>query len=247
MSKKRDGDKSKPIQTAVSYLEQYKWVDPPISEDKAVKHYPSIFIKTASEKFRVVVGDTVLFCSSGTQAPFVAIIEDLYEDKSTGYKSVTARWFFRPNDVILSAPSALDKIKVEKHEIFYSPYTDENQVQSILSVCKVHYFDSLDSPKSVIMDTTFSGDQFICRYKYESSVGVVPLKKNELQRLIGGDSSKKKPPYTRQSDKDDKGGEAKQQSNQSASEKEKYQEGGKRKINDNSKDAPTTKKTKVES
>jgi len=82
------------------------------------------------------VGDFVHLVNPDDDAhPFIARIADLWEDRRSGKKHLTARWFYRGMD--LPKRCKLGRKAFGKNEVFLSDHYDVNSVESILETIRI--------------------------------------------------------------------------------------------------------------
>lgn len=153
-----------------------KWIGPSYKEDRANKYYKEVRICNGSETFDVKKGETVLFFSNN-ETPYIGIVENLFENKSTNTKHVKALWFFRAADVKEAMSSALNDITPQHNEIFISSTYDINGIHTILRPCVV-VFVSTETDWPITQRTV--KDTYCCRYKFVSKRGLVPLTSSEI-------------------------------------------------------------------
>ena len=172
-------------------VRQYRWIGSFVSEDKNRAYYDSVKISDRLNSYNseiFSVGEIVYF-QSDTSLPYIAEIESLYENKSTGTKHVNAKWYYRTQDVKALAPQALDNVNYKRYsELFLSDMKDENDVQSILKHVNVLFFES-DQEETI--NSIFSAsnaiklkDSFFCRHRFDTNaLKLVKLKASEVSML----------------------------------------------------------------
>jgi hypothetical protein len=166
-----------------SIYSSYKWIGKMVKEDRNHRIYDCMSVKLPNvDLFRVYTGDTVLFHSESS-VPYIGLVEQLFEYKANGHRSLRVRWFFRQHDVKALRPRAFDAFpNLTKHDIFYSSLMDINDIRSVLRPCTVIYVSADET--NLPMERTMKQDSFICRYRFvDDKVGLMPLNSSEMISL----------------------------------------------------------------
>ena len=184
---------------------QFTWIEPQnlrLSTEEA-KHYSGITIQRGNEEpFSVVVGSVVLLRSLDT-VPYIAMVDELFEDKS-GTKMCKTTWFYRYNysfplsidsvhnlyilsrrcrDVNKLSSDLLSKLPlVAKDELFFSKDSDINRVDFILKPCTVHFIHA--DRRVAHMDHTV---KFVCSYFFNAvTLTTRKLSESHVAKLQSG-------------------------------------------------------------
>ena len=112
----------------------------------------------AREIFRV--GDTIFVRSSIASRPYIGEIDYLFEDADGAHKA-SIRWIYRKDDV--AKKDRLQLTTCIPNEVFYSDFSDENNADLILGLCKVLW---VDFRQSMTAYAKLDPDAFLCRYRY---------------------------------------------------------------------------------
>lgn len=143
-----------------SCIPRYIWGEKGLDTVDGKRTYYRELIKETdglSEIFRV--GDIVFVRSSILSRPYIGEIVSLFEDADGMYKTST-RWFYRKQDVAKKDQSQV--LGSLPNEVFYSDFSDENNVDLILGFCKIQWVDYR------LLTADFKQVQgiFNCRYRY---------------------------------------------------------------------------------
>lgn len=162
----------------------YRWVGPPISDDSKRTQYPGILIqykprgKSGNDHLCLFKVGFHVLVHNADHLPFVAEIEDLYEDKIKKKMFAKLRWFYRYRDA-----KHHHKFVVPPHEreIFYSGHTDENDVSVIKAPCFVVF---LNENQLIPIWDRHLNNAFICRYELKfpglAPIGIEKLRKEYI-------------------------------------------------------------------
>lgn len=160
----------------------YEWEGKLLRDDKHKVFYNAIQIREGKKINIYNIGDIVYFQSSSS-VPYIAEIDSFYEDKSTGLKHVTAKWFYRVRDAQEISATAFGTLDKNIHyDILCSDGKDDNDVQSILQHCQVIFCEDIKSSVADLIQGR--KDTFICRYKIiPSQKRIEKLKAKEVAAL----------------------------------------------------------------
>lgn len=158
----------------------YRWVGPPLSDDSKRTQYPGILVqykprgKSGNDHLCLFKVGFHVLVHNADNLPYVAEIEDLYEDKIKKKMFAKLRWFYRYRDA-----KHHHKFVVPPHEreIFYSGHTDENDVSVIKAPCFVVF---LNENQLVPLWERHLNNAFICRYELKFP-GLAPIGVDKLR------------------------------------------------------------------
>lgn len=158
----------------------YRWVGPPISDDSKRTQYPGLLVqykprgKSGNDHLCLFKVGFHVLVHNADNLPYVAEIEDLYEDKIKKKMFAKLRWFYRYRDA-----KHHHKFVAPPHEreIFYSDHTDENDVSVIKAPCFVVF---LNESQLIPLWERHLNNAFICRYELKFP-GLAPLGINKLR------------------------------------------------------------------
>lgn len=170
---------------------KYNWFGKFIKEEKNQAYYQTLQI-TEKNKDPIFynIGDTVYFQSSSS-LPYIAEIDSFFENKLDGTMHVTAKWYYRSQDVTPLSPKALSSIEHHpNHDIFLSEAKDGNDVQSILKHVII-LFSYGDDKELIDAGGLDKNDLFLCRYRFMPTLfKVAKLKAGEVSSLIAKAAAK---------------------------------------------------------
>lgn len=97
------------------------------------------------------------------EPPFVARLEQLFEERSTGLKQMLVRWLWRPRDL---DSSVMEGVRAAKDEVFWSLQLDTQPVDVVVSHCWVLPAASYSSAKKGHGAPAPAGGVFLCTREF---------------------------------------------------------------------------------
>lgn len=129
------------------------------------RYYSKVLLGNGSE---VRIGSSVLLQAPEGELPFLAQVQQLWENEADSFKMMKCRWFYRATE--------LTGVKIPKHdaklprahekEVMYSDDIDDNYLTTIERPCCVMHLDAL--PPDIRGDWIQAPDNFIYRFNYKT-------------------------------------------------------------------------------